>query len=553
VITPSREQLVGPEWTKTQAAEDLSLFAAVNTKTGDPRRAVWGFGPGAQPVKLFEAVPPQILDVNWLGASADASVVAAIVQGGSLDPAYPKAAARQNLYEISSGDPQLISLLPDETVAACGLDNPAFVKIDAARPVSADGRFVFFPSQGNGPCGGSAPSQLYMRDLQAGETKLISPPSVSGPECDAAFIKSTPGAAFFWTQSRLVAEDTAPGGCGTSGTFPDGDVYRYDTGDGSLECTTCVAAGLDADVSVGFAGAAGQIGVAEDGSRVYFRSTHALLPGALEGGGVYRIKVATGDLAYAGPIDGNLGGLVATPDSAVLLFSSADADLNPLGTGTDNGASSQIYRYDDDDRSIACISCPFGGSAPVGPVPSASPVAALNDDGDVLAFATPTALVGADQNTAGPGQEVDAGQDVYEWRDGRLFLISDGLSNWSRAGTPFPVGVSPSGRDIFFNAWAQYTPDALDAYQRVYDARLGGGFEFPKPPPPCPLEVCQGTPKGAPDEQAPGTGAFAGPGNATSAVSCRKPKVRRKGRCVAKKPKARHHRRAANSHRRAHR
>ena len=67
---------------------------------------------------------------------------------------------------------------------------------------------------------------------------------------------------------------------------------------------------------------------------------------------------------------------------------------------------------------------------------------------------------------------------------------------------------------IFFLAATQYTQDALDGYQRLYDARIGGGFEFPKSPPPCPLEVCQGTPKGAPEEQAPGSGSFSGPGNA---------------------------------------
>jgi hypothetical protein len=149
----------------------------------------------------------------------------------------------------------------------------------------------------------------------------------------------------------------------------------------------------------------------------------------------------------------------------------------------------------------------------------------------ILAFATPTALVGADQNTAGVGQDPGRGTDVYEWRDGRLLLVTDGLTNWRGSGSPTVRGITPSGRDLIFTAATQYTADALDNYTRLYDARIGGGIEFPKPPPPCPLEVCQGTPKGAPEEAAPGTGSFAGPGNAAQ----RKPR-----RCPAGKRKARH-------------
>ena len=113
-----------------------------------------------------------------------------------------------------------------------------------------------------------------------------------------------------------------------------------------------------------------------------------------------------------------------------------------------------------------------------------------------------------------------AGTDAYEFRDGRLLLLTDGLTNWpigasgTAAQAPAIVGVTPSGHDVLFIAAAQYTPDALDRYTRVYDARIGGGFEFPPPPKPCPLEVCQGIPKGAPEEALPGTATLAGAGNA---------------------------------------
>jgi hypothetical protein len=161
-----------------------------------------------------------------------------------------------------------------------------------------------------------------------------------------------------------------------------------------------------------------------------------------------------------------------------------------------------------------------------------------------LAFATHTRLLGADQNSAGLGEDPDSGKDVYEWRDGRVLLVTDGLTSWSFE--PIVQGVSASGDDIFFGATAQYTPDALDNNNRIYDARIGGGIVFPKPPPPCPLEVCQGTPKGAPEEQAPGSTSFTGPGNAepTPNRKCRKGKVRRRGRCVAKQKRPKQHKRA---------
>jgi hypothetical protein len=235
-------------------------------------------------------------------------------------------------------------------------------------------------------------------------------------------------------------------------------------------------------------------------------------------------------------------GAAATPDAAVLLFRSSAAGLNALG-GLENGGSAQYYLYDDRDRSLLCASCPQDGAAPAGAVPEQVAVfenlpelglTPLSEDGRTLAFATPTALLNADQNTPAGGGS--AGTDVYEWRDGRLLLVTDGLTNWpgGSGGQPKVEGSSPSGRDIYFSAAAQYTADALDGYRRLYDARIGGGFEFPVPPRPCALEACQGTPKGAPAEALPGSASFAGPGN-------EKPAKHKAKKHKKKKHKKKHH------------
>lgn len=519
-ITPQRSELVGANWEGTLGNDDLSAIVSGNTEYTRNEAVVWRFDPFGQPAKLFQLSPQQEYR-RTIGLSADGTRTVVLIKG-QADPAYPGATGEE-LYDVSSGAPHLVNLLPGGAVPACGVGSAGPSAYSVPRQethwVSPDGSLVFFPSRGD-DCH-SAP-QLYVRDIEAEETKLISGPTVSGPSCGVAFLKGTPDATFFWTQSRLAAQDTAPADCSGSA---DGDVYRYGLSDGSLECVTCAVAGLDADVSVStgsFGAGPADIAVADNGSRVYFSTSTRLLPGAPRDGepGAYRVNVASGDLAYIGPgsqvgqttSDGN----AITPDGSVLMFRSSGPGLNALG-GQQNGGTAQFYRYDDRDRSLICVSCPADGSPPLSGVSggnSAVPVAA-SAEGDTVAFTTPTPLVGADLNTAVPGQQAEAGVDAYEWRDGRLLLITDGISDWTKGGMPQLSGISASGRDIFFLAAAQYTQDALDGYQRLYDARIGGGFEFPKPPPPCPLEVCQGTPKGAPEEAAPGTGSFSGPGNAS--------------------------------------
>jgi hypothetical protein len=261
-------------------------------------------------------------------------------------------------------------------------------------------------------------------------------------------------------------------------------------------------------------------------------------------------------------------GNALTPDGSVFVFATASSDLNTLD-GQQNGGTLQFYRYDDRDRSLVCLSCPQGGSAPFAEVIPAmfgiqtegagANKTPISDDGEIAAFATASPLLPADQNTARPGQTPEVGTDVYEWRDGRLLLVTDGLTNWPDGG-PQLSAVSPSGKDIFFTAAAQYTQDALDGYRRLYDARIGGGFEFAPPPKPCPLEACQGTPKGAPGEQAPGTRAFSGTGNLKRGPSRRPcPKGRHKARkggkarCVKTQGKKRRNPQRANHDRRAQR
>jgi len=562
-VYPRREEATESTWLGAGGPTDLSQMVAPNYSpipTG--QFSAWRMTPNAPATEVYGIENGQW--GNFIAVSDNDASRVLVTLKGPQDSEHPALPETQNLYDVSSGSPQLISLLPNETVPACGVTGfPGTITVSRLTHwVSADGKLAFFSSKGD-TCGG--PAELYVRDIEAGTTKMVSASGVSGVTCDSGLIKSTPGAAFFFTRSRLVANDTEPASCSGFGAS-DGDVYRYDLGTGSLDCVTCVAPSHDADVFAEIGpGIGAQIGVAADGSRLYFTSRSHLLPGAAPTEGAYRVDVKTGDLAYIGhlgiaigDLDGSDGKSSLSPDGSVVAFRTSDPSLNALG-GTQNGGTVQSYRYDDNDHSLVCVSCPTNGGTPrgeVGRLGTATPgvnTGPLDEDGGVFAFATPTPLVPADQNTAGPGQDPRFGFDIYEWREGRTLLISDGLTNWPGDETPSVNGVTPSGRDIFFTAAAQLTQDALDGYARLYDARIGGGFEFPPPPKPCPLEVCQGTPKGAPEEAAPGTASIAGVGNISKSarVACTKPKrkVRRGGktRCVkpAHRKRAHHNRRTA--------
>ena len=552
-IFPSRSVLLGASLGLVAEKPDLAAVYAISTVPSG-ELDLWRLAPHAAPTVLWEPLPGQVVSKNGSipispAVAVQTELIAAMLQGTNLDPAFPEANGEvDNIYDVSSGlSPQLLSLMPDGEPAECG--------VSTARPfeLSADASRLFFASKGD-DC--DSRLDLYFRDLDADQTELMSGPVLSGPDCEVAMIRTTEEAAFLFTQSRLVEEDE-PALPGCPAGF-DGDVYRYDLDSDTIECVTCVAvrASVAADVFAPFnfdvPSPTPSIAVAEDGSRVYFQSPHSLLPGAPAtsgSGSLYVTEPASGELRWVGLVPFGQAGAdnAMTPDGAVIRFRSDDLALNPVG-GSDNGGTEQDYRYDDRDRSLICISCPLDGTEPVGQVSSLDR-AAISDDGEHLAFATPTPLVAADQNTASPGESAVAGMDVYEWRDGRLFMITDGLSKWSHeAESPSAAGISPSGRDLYLLVAAQLTPDALDGYRRLYTARIGGGIVFPKPKPPCPLEVCQGTPRGAPQMPRPLTADVRGVGNPpVKPRRCAKGKrkVRRKGQVRCVKRRANRHRRAA--------
>jgi hypothetical protein len=120
-----------------------------------------------------------------------------------------------------------------------------------------------------------------------------------------------------------------------------------------------------------------------------------------------------------------------------------------------------------------------------------------------------------------------------------LGLISSGTSKSESAF----LDASESGDDVFFLTAAKLTAQDVDTSLDVYDAHACSTASpcLPEPPPPAPLcagDACQ-QPAVPPVDATPGSLTFNGAGNL---VECSKGKVKKSGKCVAKKSsKKKHH------------
>jgi hypothetical protein len=529
-LFPTRAQAPGNIWRGIWGSTELNELYGFNYDvTGIGSAEMWELRPGRVDQMLYSSVLEHYDPTgNWFAASDDGSR-AVIALKGTNDPAYPLPESEEELYDLSSGSPKLVGLLPGNTLPLCGVHMSTGGQLVSPllHWITPDGSHVFFYAYPNSKCE-SEPAGLYDRDMASATTKLIA--------ANARFIRSAGGSVFFSTNESLVSGD--PG---------ESDIYRYQINDGSYHCVTCsIPGGPDghADYTQGVEKSGSAFVVSNDGSRIYFIAADRLLPGAAPRG-LYRLDVSNGSLAYVAPVDfstqfsySSATGTAISPDGSFLAFRSLDPELN-ASSGQQNGDTLQFYLYGDATGSLVCASCPPDGSAPRadaklpgvgGEYYVGANGGALNNSGDYV-FSTPTALVAADQNTSLSGQEPSHGEDLYEWRDGRLLLITDGRTETKGGSVPGFDGMSPSGRDVFFDQAAALTPDAIDASNHLFDARIGGGFDFPSPPPPCSLEACQGTPLPAPNDATPASLSFSGPGNQTSGSAAPKKSTQSK-KCV---------------------
>jgi hypothetical protein len=210
----------------------------------------------------------------------------------------------------------------------------------------------------------------------------------------------------------------------------------------------------------------------------------------------------------------------ADPAGSIIAFRST----TPLVPGRSTGGKPQVFVFDASRGELSCASCPGDDSdpaseanlAPSGPgvVEETAPFSAefggisdwseharnVSTDGAVF-FQTAVPLLPADRNQA---------VDIYEWRGGRLNLISAGAGERYSAF----AGAGADGSDVFFSSATSLVAGAQAGIQHIYDARVGGGFAPPTGAPPCEGADCRGPSGNPPARQvSAGSSLFTGPGN----------------------------------------
>jgi len=481
------------------------------------------------------------------------------------------------IEDIGSGIPEAVSVMPDGLPNACGLseEGQSFGRgIDGAdirgsgvlwkpgynRVSATDASRVYFEAVPNGePCGGlpsgflaGARLALYVRNRGTEETTLIDPGTAA---VEPRLIRATTDgrSVFFATESQLDPSDSNE----------DVDVYRWDEAPapaGTYTCLTCVVP----DAKVLTAGGFKSVLVSSDFSHVYFESEEQLVPGQGKQGDANVYALSEGEIRFvADPNrgDGVLGAEEAqlSADGKVLAFATGDSSMGHFQLTADsldegnclnkNGNPDdcvELFRYDDSDGSLECISCSREGlttHALGGPAAELGLQRfRLSADGSTIAFLTAEALV---------PQDINNSFDVYEWRDGAVRLITDGETTFPFGpGSPVPIDADRDGSDIFFKVAAPgLTGFEQDGLANLYDARIGGGFEAPSPPVHCAEETCQGPLEAAPGQQQSASSSFSGRGNVNEGQTrrrCTKGKVRRQGRCVRRHQSKRHHHKRAS-------
>ncbi|HEV2791242.1 MAG TPA: hypothetical protein VGV69_08100 [Solirubrobacterales bacterium] len=409
--------------------------------------------------------------------------------------------------DLDENTTALVSRGNSSCVPLCG--NAEIEASFPPRGVVPDGSRVFFLSEERLAAGDKDNAQdVYVRDLDAAETTLVSVPLAGCEGCGSAAVPPTfRGAsasgekAFLTTTEKLAADD--------EDTLLD--IYQRDLGAGT---TTLVSE--EGPCPTGLDCSAVYRGASEDGSHVYFETNDQLGTDSDNFQDVYDWSAGTPTLVSTGPTDAGSGDAIfagASSDGARIFFSTSqglvvgDSDGQPdvyeragaatalVSTGPDGGngafpatlrwvspdgsteavlfsTAEQLVEGDEDEthdlyrRSGATTTLlstgPAGGNGDF----NASLSDASNDGSRVF-------LTTEEQLTA---LDTDTETDVYEVAAGTTTLVSTGPAA-TKAEIPASVpagGVSEDGSHVFFHTEERLTIDDLDAENDVYDRAATG-------------------------------------------------------------------------------
>jgi hypothetical protein len=391
---------------------------------------------------------------------------------------------------------------------AASVDNDGQLQGACPNRVSADGRVIVYTAS----CDGSGAGQVWAR---VGGSASV---AVSGSECtrtsgdpDGACNGVSPASyvggavdgsrVFFTTKQQLVNGDVDRSN--DLDPAAGNDLYACDipagapapVGSANPCATLTEVSGVATNARV-----ESVVAVSEDGSRVYFVAQGVLASnlgvgdvGAATGADAHNLYMwerdssnPAGTMRFVARLAANdLTRAQMTPDGRYLLFLTGSGLVTDGPGDDDDGAfpnaplgAVDAYRYDAVTKTIVRVSTSVSGSGGNGQgfgVSMAPGASSMTADGSTVIFDTSEPLSVAD---------TDGVTDVYAWHDGEgVSLIS--------AGGGESVGVSPSGRDIFFVTDAQVVAADADFNTDIYDARVGGGFA-PVQTTPCTGDECRG-------------------------------------------------------------
>jgi hypothetical protein len=403
-------------------------------------------------------------------------------------------------------------------ISQCGTGlgaNTGFEPLSVHNGISSAGSTVFYNAQAGGCISGAtgpSANQVYARIGVPGAAQAtVNVAAASQSECEAAPScgvtspvafqgASKDGSKVFFTTSQALLpgdkdatgdlyECELPGDDGATPT-PEGDVNACP----DLKAISVTGTSSGANVQ-------SVLAVSEEGSRVYFTATgvltgepdHSLPTGrqlAEEGKDNLYVWEALGKGQPAGHTSfiatlptASPGEAQATPNGRYLVFTTT-GQL----TGDDTSTAAQAFRYDAQTGELLRISIGQSGFNEDGNT-STDPVTlalrslerlTISENGSYVVFQSSDALT----------PQVHGGtNNVYEWQDGNVYLISDGTDSQSNAGL---IGMDATGENIFFVTADKLVGQDTDEDYDVYDARVDGGFPAPTPEPSCSGEACQG-------------------------------------------------------------
>jgi hypothetical protein len=387
----------------------------------------------------------------------------------------------------------------------------------------------------------------YDFDNPAGHNLIVASAgdtSGRGPRVQGVSAISSDGSHVYFVAKSVLS--TSPNGQGETAQEGADNLYMFEhDADHPQGRIAFVATLADAD-SQDWAGAGEEVNVTPDGRFLVFVSSARLTPDDARQDGarqVFRYDAQTGELIR-------------------LSIGEQGFDDNGNRSGSTDCAGTAGSFCPDAAKIVRAVF----GFINAGPARS-DPT--MSHDGAYVFFESPVGLTPQALNEVQIGGTESSplyAQNIYEWHDGHVYLISDGR-DVAKVGSGSAVRLLRSdatGANVFFGTTDQLVAQDTDTQVDFYDARICTASDpcVAQPPPrlpPCLGEACHGTPAAAPLVPSSPSATFNGQGNVTSQsstpkkatvkkkpVRCSKGSTRSHGKCVKKKPRrttrrAKHH------------